>query len=172
MKTNLAFQCLFCFFMLIACQSSPEAIDKQPDNQLLSASPESVGMQSEALAEMLLFAKNEGIRVNSIVIARQGKTVLDAHFYPNKKGYHHDVASVTKSITSIIVGLTIDKGFIKSEDEKVATFFPEYAELFDSEWKQSLSLRDLLTMTSGLCGSFREGENQLGEMRLQSEPIR
>ena len=144
----------------------------QDESLLAVVTPESQGVNSEQLIELIDFVKNENINLNSIVIARNGKMVLDAHFYPNKKEYLHDVASVTKSITSAILGVAIDKGYIKDENAKVSDFFPEHKILFDSEWKKDLTIKHLLTMTSGLCSDFGDGERQLDEMRLDDNSIK
>jgi CubicO group peptidase (beta-lactamase class C family) len=40
----------------------------------------------------------------------------------------HGLASVTKSVTDILVGIAIDQGLIRGVDEKFSTFFPEYSE--------------------------------------------
>ena len=169
MKIIISF---FLLLNILACKTNPNKkdISKNTDvnfSVLEYATPESQGMNSENLLEMLQFVQKEKININSIVIARNGKTVLDAHFYPNKKEYLHDVASVTKSITSAIFGIAIDKGFVQSENQKVSDFFPEYKELFNSKWKNQLTIKHLLSMSSGLCSSFSDGERQLDEMRLE-----
>ena len=60
----------------------------------------------------------------------------------------HNQASVTKSFTSALVGLAIDKGYISSVNEKVYDYFPEYSELRD-EQKNQMTIEHLLSMTSG-----------------------
>jgi CubicO group peptidase (beta-lactamase class C family) len=54
--------------------------------------------------------------------------------------------SVAKSIVSLLVGCAIDDGYIKSIDQPVGDFLPEYKAGTDS----TLTLRHLLTMSSGL----------------------
>ncbi len=54
--------------------------------------------------------------------------------------------SATKSIISLLVGIAIDEGKIKSVDQKVSDFFPEFAEGYGKE----LTIKHLLTMSSGL----------------------
>ncbi len=158
---------------LFRCNSASQNKVQISENDLLLAfvEPESQGVNSERLIELLDFVKKEKINLNSVVIARNGKILLDAHFYPNKKEYLHDVASVTKSITSALVGIAIDKGYIKNENQKVSNFFPEHNNLFDSESKKELTIKHLLTMSSGICRNFGDGERQLEEMRLAKKSI-
>src|SRR5215216_6650225 len=73
--------------------------------------PEAAGFDSEPLVEMFDHIANRRIPVHSIQIVRSGRLVLDAYFYPYSDQMLHDVASVTKSITSTLVGLAIDKRF-------------------------------------------------------------
>ena len=54
--------------------------------------------------------------------------------------------SATKSIISLLVGCAIDDGNIKSIDQKVIEFFPE----FDNGYGKELRIKDLLSMSSGL----------------------
>lgn len=60
----------------------------------------------------------------------------------------HQVQSQTKSVVSLLMGIAIDKGFIKDEYESVSTFFPEYFTKEDS-LKSLITIRDLLTMSAG-----------------------
>ena len=173
MRYILTFVILSTFW---ACQETKEKETahnqtKTYNADLSACTPEEQGMNSTELVKMLDYVRNEKINVNSIVIVRNGKTVLDAHFYPNRKEYIHDVASVTKTITSAIVGIAIDKGFIKNENQKVSEFFPEFKNNFDTDWKKALTIKDLLTMSSGICTNFGDGENQLDEMRLVDNSV-
>ena len=54
--------------------------------------------------------------------------------------------SMAKSIVSLLVGIAIDEGKIKSVDQKVGDFIPEFA----IEPNDVLTIKDLLTMSSGL----------------------
>jgi CubicO group peptidase (beta-lactamase class C family) len=60
----------------------------------------------------------------------------------------HQVQSETKSIVSLLMGIAIDKGFVKSESVTVSEFFPEYFNGHDS-LKSLVTIRDLLTMSGG-----------------------
>ena len=54
--------------------------------------------------------------------------------------------SATKSIISLLIGIAIDEGKIKSVDQKIIDFFPEFAEGYGKD----LTIKNLLTMSSGL----------------------
>jgi CubicO group peptidase (beta-lactamase class C family) len=73
------------------------------------------------------------------------------------------MASATKSIPSILVGITIDQQMIPNVSTKVYEFFPEYK---DTKWvqgKYDINLNHLLTMTAGL--DWNEWKHPYGDMR-------
>jgi CubicO group peptidase (beta-lactamase class C family) len=87
----------------------------------------------------------------------------------------HNTASVTKSITSALVGIAIDQGSIQGVDEKMFAFFPDYASLSD-ERKGAITLEHLLTMTSGLEWNewnlpYRDTRNDLIQLFFVFDPI-
>jgi len=53
-------------------------------------------------------------------------------------------------VNSILIGIVIDQHLIRGIDERVSTFFPEYADIFADSDKGKLRLKDLLTMSAGL----------------------
>jgi CubicO group peptidase (beta-lactamase class C family) len=63
-----------------------------------------------------------------------------------------DVHSVTKSVTALLTGTLVDRGKLKDLDASVFSFLPQYAGLGTAK-KARITLRDLLTMTSGLSWS-------------------
>jgi len=117
------------------------------DDGWVTSSPEEQGMRSTILNG--LFAHLEKGYADGVVIVRHGVIVAEEDY--NVRGDKHQLHSVTKSVTSALIGIAIDNGFIESVDQKVLDFFPdkEFSNL-DSR-KESMTLEHLLTMTSGLC---------------------
>ncbi|HEX9970824.1 MAG TPA: serine hydrolase, partial [bacterium] len=136
-----------------------------PDANWQVSTPEEQGIDSDQLAKVFDFVKENDVNIHSLILVRNGYLVLEAYFYPNSKGVVHDVASVTKSITSILVGIAVDGGFIKNVQQTVLDFFPDrkIADLDDR--KKRLTIEHLLTMQTGLCRNFEDGERQLDAMR-------
>jgi len=62
----------------------------------------------------------------------------------------HTLQSATKSITSLLVGIAVDEGFISSVDMKVMKLFNDYSIRLKDPLKDSISLEDLLTMRGGI----------------------
>lgn len=153
--------------------SKQDAVNKYETNNLSQSliKPERFGVDSEELNELVEYIKNEELNVNSVVISKNGNVALDAHFYPNKKEYLHDIASITKSLTSLAIGIAIDNGKIKDENQKIMQYFPEYANLFNSAEKKAITIKHLLTMSSGLCSDIGQGELQRELMKGATDPI-
>jgi CubicO group peptidase (beta-lactamase class C family) len=134
-----------------------------------TATPESQGLDSAVLAEMLDHARSRGLPIHSVLIVRNGQLVLDAPFYPYEPGYLHDVASVTKSVTSLLVGIALDKRYLKSVDQPVVSLLPAAAPAILDPRKRQITLEHLLTMTSGLDCGFGGGEPELAAMRRSED---
>ena len=62
----------------------------------------------------------------------------------------HTIQSVSKSVTSALIGIAIERGAIDSLETKIIDFFPQYKHLFNDKMKRSITIRDLLTMTAGI----------------------
>ena len=155
------------------CQgpSKSQSSSYWPTHEWRTSTPEEQGLDSEQMAKLFDFVEENEINIHSLLIVRNGYAVLEAYFYPNSKGILHDLASVTKSITSTLIGIAIDKGYIKSVKQRVLDFFPERKIANLDENKKSLTIEHLLTMTTGFCPDFNHGERQLEQMRRSEDWI-
>ena len=108
--------------------------------------PESICMNNEKLSKLEHTIKDDYNNINGIVIIRNGNLAYEKYFNVKSPDYCHHVASVTKSVLSALIGIAIDKGYIKSVEEKVLDFFPKYTTEADKQ-KQQITIRHLLTMT-------------------------
>ena len=126
-------------------------------------------MDSELLADMVDAFRTGGF-IHSVLVVRNGYVVLDAYFYPHTKDVRHDVADVTKTITSALVGIAIDQGAIDGVDQRVLDFFPDVAD--PDPKKEAMTIEHLLTMTSGLSWSqigVRHAADKRSQMELSGD---
>jgi len=112
------------------------------------STPEEQGMDSANLAALLQKIQKENLNIHSILVARHGFLVLEAYFPPFERETPHNLYSCTKSVTSAAFGIAFQNGLIDSLDTPVQTFFPDLS--LDSEQKKGITLRHLLTMSSGI----------------------
>jgi CubicO group peptidase (beta-lactamase class C family) len=113
-----------------------------------TADPASVGMDPEKLSGLEQIIKARFGNINGMVVVRQGQVVFEKYFNGYGPDDTHNVASVTKSITSALIGIAIDGGYIQDVNQKVLDFFPEYVPAADDFQKRTITIRHLLTMTA------------------------
>lgn len=121
--------------------------DYWPEKEWKTADPASVGMDLKKLTELEQMLKSQYRNTNGIVIVRKGYIVFE-RYNGHTPLDTHNVASVTKSFISALIGIAIDKGYIQSADQKVLDFFPEYASDPNDFKKRTITIRHLLTMTA------------------------
>ena len=61
--------------------------------------------------------------IHSVLLVKNGKLVLEEYFHGYDRETMHELHSVSKSITSILVGIAVDKKMIPNVDKKVYEFF-------------------------------------------------
>jgi CubicO group peptidase (beta-lactamase class C family) len=141
-----------------ACPPPAAGVDGWP-----LATPESVGVDGDKLCALVAkFAEWKEANIHGVVVVRHGKLVFEHYF----RGYDlkartsarfvdfnatttHDLRSMTKSVTALVLGVAIDRGLVPDVDRSVLSFFPDYADLRSPE-KDRITVRHLLTMSMGL----------------------
>ena len=88
--------------------------------------------------------------VHSVLIIKDGKLVFEEYFYEYTKDTLQELRSATKSFISALAGIAIDKGYIKSVQEPVLSYFPEYTFENNSPLLKKLTIENLLTNQTGL----------------------
>lgn len=83
-----------------------------------------------------------------LVILKDGRPEYEGGFNGRAPDSPIHVFSVTKSVISLLIGIAIDKGYIKSVNQKVLDFFPDYPAAPEDRTLPRIALRDLLTMTA------------------------
>jgi CubicO group peptidase (beta-lactamase class C family)/predicted secreted protein len=130
--------------------------------------PEAQGLYSDKLAELMLFIREENIPVHNLLAIRNGYVVADATFYPYDGQTIHDVASVTKSVMTTLIGIAVDQGKLELDD-KMVSFFPGRTIANLDPRKEAITVRHLASMTSGLqCN--RDGTEGDSAIAMQSSP--
>ncbi|MEM1095322.1 MAG: serine hydrolase [Bacteroidota bacterium] len=117
-----------------------------------TAQPEAEGLDPDALAEAVEFIdQGEHDDFRSLVVARNGKLVADHYFNGYSPDGLTDMRSAGKSITAALVGIAIADGSIPSVDAPVLPLLADHAPVaHDTPEKQAITMRHLITMTSGL----------------------
>lgn len=131
---------------------------------LPSSTPESVGLDSAALAAYLRdFYTNPSLQgyVHGVAILRHGKLVSESYRAPCSPSDRHQLFSLSKSFVSSAIGIAQGEGLL-SLDDKLVSFFPEYLSDNVGDRMRRVTLRNLLTMSSG------HGSCALGRYQMQA----
>lgn len=146
------------------------------------ATPQEMGMNPSLLTQMQDVIGANIPRLHSLLIVRHGYLVFERYYQGYKKDDEHYLASAGKSVISALVGIALRDGYLKHLDQTLAEVFPEYIVPETEPRKKNMTIRALLTMTSGLVeegqdtGTFDESKNIVSSvlelpMILHKEPM-
>lgn len=196
---------IFSLGSTLSCSKNPTSKEDEPvDGYVYVQPPETgdgwqtaslsdVGMNKNKIIDLINKIQNQVYKeVHSVVIVKDGKLVFEEYFPGHDFGYYgenyhgtlinfsrttrHNTHSATKSITSALVGIAIDKGFIQSVNDSIFSYLPtKYASL-KNEQKSKITIEHLLTMTSGLQWnewdlSVSESNHDIVRFNSSSDPI-
>lgn len=133
-----------------------------------NSTPEAQGIDSSVLADALEQIRARHIPIHSLLIERHGKIVLDSYFYPFADNRTHNVFSVTKSVTSMLVGIALAEHRLSDLNTPVYPLLA--AQTPDDPRKARVTLANFLSMTSGLdCRG--DGKSSLLQEMLHSRHL-
>ena len=150
-------------------------------DDLPTATPESRGMDSSLLESAISAVENDQYGdINALLVMRGGDLVLEHYFSPEYFGpnYRYSVRSVTKTVTSILVGIALDQGLIDGVDTPVLEFLPAYTDLANPDpRKEAITLSHVLSMTAGLewdelSTGYGDPANDVNRMAASADWIR
>ncbi|WP_405207055.1 serine hydrolase domain-containing protein [Aquimarina sp. LLG6339-5] len=106
--------------------------------------------------------------INGIVVIKDGRLLIEEYFNDSTRDSLHDVRSVGKSFASTIMGIAIEEKFIKDENTLLKDFYDLRLFKNYSSKKDSVTLKSLLTMSSGFLGDDDDNESLGTEYKMQS----
>jgi len=177
-------------------------IPKQADDGWKTASLTDVGMKTEPLVNLMnnLLNRNDHF-IHGIVIIKNGKLIFEEYFSGRDlvvneetikkvvspggeletrerrfdRATLHFQASVTKSFTSLLLGIALNQKLIRGVDEPMLSFFPEYSE-FKSGEKNNITIKHMLTMSSGIpwteSAPYNDSRNYVYQLMAADDPIK
>jgi CubicO group peptidase (beta-lactamase class C family) len=122
-----------------------------PTDQWPRAAPAEQGLAPERLEALVGRIRAGTVRnIHSLLVVRHGWLVLEEYFNGHGPDELHMLQSVSKSVTSALVGIAVEEGLIRGVDEPVVDFFPGLADKPDLDpRRERMTVEDLLTMRSG-----------------------
>ncbi len=105
-------------------------------------------MDKEQLHGYVSESSGNESNICQIFAVRDGKIVYDDCWHGYKTGDATNVNSVTKGVMALLAGIALDNGSIRSMDQKVMDFFPDYQVKRGEKTIYDVTVRHLLTMTA------------------------
>lgn len=94
---------------------------------------------------------NRENKIHSVLLIKNDQLIFEEYFNGHLKDLPHDLRSTTKSIRSILMGIAIDQGFIDDIDDPISKYLNNLVPNKNlDERKRNISIKNLLTMSSGL----------------------
>ncbi len=116
-----------------------------PDNQSwIKSSPEEEGVSTEKINKLIDLSFSDDA-TQAVVVVKNGKIISEKYADGYDINSHGTSWSMAKSYYAALVGISIDKGEIKSLDERVSNYLDYF-----NDARSDITIRDLLDMSSGL----------------------
>lgn len=136
---------------MAATHAAPVARDYWPTHGWRTSPAAAEGMDSVLLDSAAAIIPERYPNVFGLLVARHGHVVLERYYGGHDSTNAFELRSATKSVTSALVGIAIGRKLLRGVDEPIASILPDAlaGEEVDPR-KRRITLRNLLTMTSGL----------------------
>jgi CubicO group peptidase (beta-lactamase class C family) len=121
-----------------------------PTNGWRRSAPEDHGVDAPALTRAAHEARDSLPTLCSLLVISNGHIIFEEHYRGPTPGDLYSVRSVTKSVTSALVGIAQQEGTLAGLDQQVAELLPEHIAGDADPRKRMLTVEDLLTMRAGL----------------------
>ncbi len=136
-----------------------------------TAMPSELGLDVGVIREMVRAVVEEEMALtHSVLVARHGTLVVEEYFYGFDRDTWHDMRSASKTVTSTLIGLAVQEGSLEGSGATALQYFPKYRRYANwDERKAEITVRDLLTMSSGLDANDSDPNSVAAEGAYQSQ---
>lgn len=121
-----------------------------PTRDWVTATPDEAGLRQDLLTAMgEALTRGDVSGITSVLIARRGRLAHEVYFDGFDQSTLMNTRSATKTITGMLVGIAIDRGFLPGVEAPVLSFFPDKQPLqYPDRRKEQITVEDFLTMSS------------------------
>jgi CubicO group peptidase (beta-lactamase class C family) len=127
------------------------------------AAPQALGLAPERVAALPALLKAQAPRVKAVLVVRDNQLVFEYYRDGWGPGDLHNVASVTKSVIATLVGIALQDRIVQGLDQKAVTLLPPAILPPADPRFEEVTVRHLLTMSSGL---YRKGPGGVSRAAL------
>jgi CubicO group peptidase (beta-lactamase class C family) len=121
-----------------------------PTNGWLRSTPEEQGIEPNMLAQAAHEARYNLPTLYSLLVIRNGHIVFEEHYRGHTSGDLYSVRSVTKSVTSTLIGIACQEQLLVGLEQKIGALLPEYIGADAEPRKRQMTIKDVLAMQAGL----------------------
>ncbi|MEJ2737526.1 MAG: serine hydrolase [Anaerolineae bacterium] len=127
-----------------------EAVDYMPlpGGDWPVSTPEEQGLDADLVAQ-LYYNASQMENIYGLMVFKNGYLVAEDYWHIGSPGQTVNIHSVTKSITSALVGIALEQGCLTSLDQKMIDFFPELAGRINDPRKKQITIQQMLQMRAG-----------------------
>ena len=120
------------------------------EQAFVRATPENQGISSDLFTALLReLDASKDTEMHHFMALRHGKVICECNFAPYPKGMWHITHSMCKSITGMAIGMLIEEGKLKL-NENIYDIFSDHMNAFSKIFRPVITVENLLTMTSGV----------------------
>lgn len=109
-------------------------------------------------------------QINSVIVIRDGRLLIERYYNGADRDTPHNPRSVGKTFTSTVLGLALRDGYIGSLDQTLADFYDLSDYAHPDVRKGRVTLRQLITMTSGFDGFDFDPDSPGNEENMYPQP--
>ena len=133
------------------------------------STPEAEGVDPRALMQLAAWVRDQDPPIFSVLISRHGKLIFELYTSQLGRDEAHYLMSVTKSFTSALVGIAIDKKLLRDENESLAEALPKnaFATAGDVERFRPVTIKDVLGMSALDAPVFPHQKDEFARARLK-----
>lgn len=135
------------------------------------ATPEEQGMDSSVVGRLFRDNGGENKGLHSLLVVRNRCLVVEAYWPPHHRDRKHYLNSATKAVLSALVGIAVHEGKLR-EDDLLLSYFADYVSADGDPRKKRISIKHLLTMSSGISWPQSASENASDQMGRSSDWVR
>ena len=142
---------LFAFILLsiINCQDQNSATPQT--KELPVASLEEAGFNRDSIENLInLIYETPHKDFRGLVVIKDNHIVIEEYFNTFWRNTVHDIRSVGKSVTALLLGVAMKEGLVESLDQSVYSLFSKQKNPSINEDYKKINLRHVLDMSSGL----------------------
>lgn len=111
-------------------------------------------------------AENRFREITGIVVIKKEKLLLEEYFNGYQRDSLNDTRSVGKSFSSALMGIAIKEGYLKNENLRLKELYDTKKFKNYSSKKDSVTIKSLLTMSSGFAGNDQDEESPGNEENM------